>query len=313
MKRMISCVSLNPSIDRTLGIDRLCAGGLNRVRSQTDAAAGKGVNVSLALAALGKSAMCVGFMWDEGEALFRQRLENGGVAWDFTQCPGAVRVNLKVMDRARGEITELNSPGVPVTQAQLEDVRARIAKRAATSSFLILSGSLPPSCPGDFYQALTTDAAKAGCRVILDADGERLRHGLMAEPYLIKPNRAELEALTGMSLRTTDDVLDAARSCIRMGARNVAVSLGAEGAILTNGIEAWRAKGVPVKVKSTVAAGDSMVAGFAAAFCDGRAFADALRLGTAAATVRCCTPPDEVISGEACRKMAKEIEVERIG
>ena len=310
---MITCVSLNPSIDRTLEIDALNPGGLNRVRSQTDAAAGKGVNVALALSALGAEAECVGFLQENGGDLFRQRLQNGGASWDFCEIPGAVRVNLKIFDRAKGEITELNSAGAPVTTAQLTDVRQLIAAHARRAKMLILSGSLPPLCPADFYRTLALDAAEAGCRVILDADGERLRLGLEAKPFLIKPNRSELEMLTGKKLNSLNDVLDAARFCIAEGARTVAVSLGAEGSVLTDGNEVWRAKGLRLEVRSTVAAGDSMIAGFAAAFSRGMNLADALRLGAAAASVRCATPPEEMISGAHCAEIVQKIEIERIG
>lgn len=309
---MITCVSLNPSIDRTLEIDELRQGGLNRVRCQTDAAAGKGVNVALALAALGQQAECVGFLQREGGDLFRERLSKGGAEWDFAECPGAVRVNVKVFDRSRGEITELNSSGVPVTDQQLAQVRELIARHARTSDFLVLSGSLPPQCPVDFYRTLAADAAQAGCRVILDADGERLRLGLEAKPFLIKPNRSELEALTGKTLADTNDVVAAAKACVDSGAQLVAASLGADGSILTDGKSVWRAKGMKIEVKSTVAAGDSMIAGFAAAFESGMELPEALRLGAAAATVRCATPPEEIISGAACRELAKRIEVERL-
>lgn len=307
---MITCVSLNPSIDRTLEIDKMQVGGLNRVRRQTDAAAGKGVNVALALAALGEETECVGFLQADGGELFRRRLRDGGVTWDFVESPGAVRVNMKVFDREKGQITELNGMGVPASQEQLKQARARIAAHAETAELLILSGSLPPQCPAEFYRTLAEDAR---CRVILDADGERLRLGLQAKPYLIKPNLAELEALTGRELRSLEDAVRAAKDCVAAGARMTAVSLGADGSVLTDGSETWRAKGVKVEVKSTVAAGDSMIAGFAAAFRRGMGMADALRLAAAAATVRCATPPEEIISGAACLEMAQKIEVERIG
>ena len=96
---MITSVSLNPSIDRTLRVSRLVPGGLNRVQSQTDVAAGKGVNVALAASVLGAESECIGFMYAEGGRLFEERLAGGGVAADFVWCEGAVRVNMKVLDQ----------------------------------------------------------------------------------------------------------------------------------------------------------------------------------------------------------------------
>lgn len=309
---MITSVSLNPSIDRTLSVDRLDVGGLNRVRMQTDVAAGKGVNVALAAAALGEDAGCIGFMYREGGALFERRLADGGVKSDFVWCEGAVRVNVKVFDQARGEITELNSSGTPVNSVQLDAMTQLVLDHARRSACLILSGSLPPACPTDYYLTLAEAAAKENCRVFLDADGERLRAGLRARPFLIKPNRYELELLTGRTLNTMDALLNAALECVRGGVQVVAVSMGGEGALITDGKTALRAPGMRVEVKSTVAAGDSMIAGLAAGFSRSDSLEDAFRMGVAAATVRCMTPPEEIISAESCLRLANEIRMEKL-
>ena len=309
---MITSVSLNPSIDRTLTLPRLVPGGLNRVKRQTDVAAGKGVNVALAAAALGEDAACIGLMYREGARLFEERLAGAGVAGDFVYCEGAVRVNVKVLDEEKGEITELNASGMPVNDAQLRDMAALAARHARRSDFLVLSGSMPPGCPADFYRTLASAAAAEGCRVILDADGDRLRLGLEAKPFLIKPNRYELELLTGRKLDTADKLMDAALGCVRAGAGVVAVSLGGDGALITDGVSAYRTPGLRVEIRSTVAAGDSMIAGLAVGFGRGCALEDAFRLGVAVATARCATPPDELISPELCQRYAEELKMERM-
>lgn len=309
---MISCVSLNPSIDRTLVVERLTTGGLNRVCAQTDVAAGKGVNVALAAAALGVECTCTGLMYREGGALFERRLSEGGVQSDFVFGEGAVRVNVKVFDRSRQEITELNARGTPASAGQLEQVRDRVRAHARLSGMLVLSGSLPPGCPQDFYRTLAADAAAENCRVILDADGERLRLGLEAQPFLIKPNRYELELLVGHTLAGRDAILQAAMDLIAGGVRIVAVSMGAEGALITDGRAAYYAPGLKLEVRSTVAAGDSMIAGLAAGLSRDWELAQVFSLGMAAAAARCTTPPEAVISAEDCRKLAKHVEMEKL-
>ena len=309
---MITSVSLNPSIDRTLGVENFTTGGLNRVISQTDVAAGKGVNVALAAAALGEASECIGFMYREGGSLYEKRLADGGVSHDFVWCEGAVRVNMKVFDHTRSEITELNASGTPVTEDQLAQMTALVKAHAKDSDFMILSGSLPPACPVDYYRTLAEAAAGENCRVILDADGDRLRTGLMAKPFLIKPNRYELELLTGNTLDTQDKLLAAALECVRGGVGVVAVSMGGDGALVTDGRSAFRTPGSKVDVKSTVAAGDSMIAGFAAGFRRGYALDDAFRLGVAAATARCMTPPEEIISAETCLMLSEKLKMEKI-
>ena len=310
---MITSISLNPSIDRMLEVNAFCAGGLNRVQAQTDVAAGKGTNVALAAAALGEKSECIGFMYREGGRLFEQRLSEGGVDCDFLWCEGAVRVNVKVFDREKGEITELNSSGTPVTQAQLSEMTELVLRHARNTDFLILTESLPPACPVDYYRTLAEAAATENCRVLLDADGDRLRTGLKAKPFLIKPNRYELELLTGRTLDSIDKLMSAAQELIDGGVGVVAVSMGGEGALITDGREAWRTPGLKVDVKSTVAAGDSMIAGLASGFNRGYDLREAFRLGVAAATARCATAPERIIDVETCLRFAAQLKMEKLG
>lgn len=309
---MITAVSLNPSIDRTLHIDQMNVGGLNRVVRQIDAAAGKGVNVALGVSALEGQAECIGFMYEEGSALFAKRLGAAGIESDFLLCDGAVRVNTKVLDLEKGEITEFNTSGVPVTPQQIECMTELVEKHARKDSFLILSGSMPPGCPTDYYRILAEAARAKGARVVLDADGERLRLAMSAHPFMIKPNRYELELLTGRQLTSIRDVLDAAAECVRQGVSVVVVSLGAEGAVITDGKEAWRAQAKSIEVRSTVAAGDTMIAGLVIALSKDYDLCGALRAGVAAATVRCMTDPDEMIDVNEYRGLYESIIMEKL-
>jgi len=309
---MITVLSLNPSIDRTLVVEDFCVGGLNRVKSQKDVAAGKGVNVALAAAVLGEEAECVGFMYHDGGSAFEKRLTDNGAGSDFVWCDGAVRVNVKVFDEKRGEITELNQSGAAVNGELLRQMNELTRAHARKADYMILSGSMPPACPVDYYKTLAEIASDEGCRVLLDADGDRLREGIKAKPFLIKPNRYELELLCGRKLESLSDILDAANECVSMGVGAVAVSMGGEGALITDGSQAWHTPGLKVEVASTVAAGDSMLAGIAAGLRRGCALEEAFRLGVAAATARCATPPERMISAELCEEMRARIRMERM-
>lgn len=309
---MISCISLNPSIDRTQHVEKLNVGGLNRIKYQIDAAAGKGVNVALTCAALGETTECVGFMFKEGASRFDERLNAGGVSSDFIMCDGAVRVNTKVLDLEKGEITEFNTSGTAVTDSQLSAMAALVSRHANNADFVVLSGSTPPGCPVDYYRTLGMAAKDAGARVILDADGERLRAGLEAAPFLIKPNRYELELLTGHILSSESEVLDAAMACIVRGVKVVVVSLGADGAIITDGKEAWRARVPKTEIVSTVAAGDTMIAALACAFTKQYDLRNAILMASAAATVRCATDPNKVIDPARCEAMREAIKLEKL-
>ena len=207
---MITTISLNPSIDRTVEVERFVPGGLNRVVEAHSVAAGKGVNVALAASALGVDAECIGFMYKEGARLFEKRLMLNATAYNFIWCEGSVRTNIKVFDREKGEITEINEPGARVGEADLERMTELVALHAENTDCLVLSGSMPPGCPKDYYRTLLRAVDGLGCRCILDAEGERLALGVEAKPYLIKPNRFELETMVGRELRSLADIRDAA-------------------------------------------------------------------------------------------------------
>ena len=144
---MITSISLNPSIDRTLTVEGFTPGGLNRVLSSSDVAAGKGINVALTVSALGLDAECVGFMYRDSGPLFEKRLMVNSTPYDFIWLEGTARTNIKVFDQAAGVVTELNESGREVDAAALEEMTELVSRHAENSDYMILSGSLPPGCP----------------------------------------------------------------------------------------------------------------------------------------------------------------------
>ena len=221
---MITAVSMNPSIDRTLTVDGFIPGGLNRIVAKRDVAAGKGINVALTVSELGLDSECVGFMYRDGASQFEKRLMLNSTPYDFIWCEGSVRTNIKVFDRSTGTITELNESGMNVTEENLSKMVDLVVRHAENSDYLILSGSLPPGCPQDYYRTLIHAVEGLGCRCVLDADGERLKFGLEARPFMIKPNRYELETMIGRPLDGITDIREAALRYIDMGVQVVSVS-----------------------------------------------------------------------------------------
>ena len=309
---MITTISLNPSIDRTVIVDNFTQGGLNRVVSTHSVAAGKGINVALAVSALGVDAECIGFMYREGSNLFEKRLMVNSTAYNFIWCEGSVRTNIKVFDRSKREITEINESGVQVSEDDLKRMSELVTLHAENTDYLVLAGSLPPGCPADYYRTLIQSVEGLGCRCILDADGDRMRYGLEAKPFMIKPNRYELEMITGQELKTLKDIRDAALKYIDMGVSVVAVSLGAEGAMITDGSDAFFAPRLNIEVKSTVGAGDSMVAGLACGFIGDNSLEDCFRMGVASATARCVTEGNRVIDKTVYKALLDMVHLERI-
>ena len=309
---MITSVSLNPSIDRTLTVESFVPGGLNRVVSKSDVAAGKGVNVALTVSGLGLDSECVGFMFQDGGTQFEKRLALNSTPYEFIWCEGGVRTNVKVFDRATGVVTELNESGSPVDEEALRRMVDLVVDHAEDSDYLILSGSMPRGCPADFYRTLIRAVDGLGCRCVLDAEGDRLKYGLEANPFMIKPNRYELEIMTGRPLSSLADIRDAALRYIDMGVEVVAVSLGADGAMITDGRETFFAPRINIEVKGTVGAGDAMVAGLSAGFMAERSLEECFRMGVACASTRCVTEGYKTIDKTVYKAFLDMVRIERI-
>ena len=309
---MITSVSLNPSIDRTLTVEGFTPGGLNRVISKTDVAGGKGINVALTVSGLGLDSACVGFMYKDSAPLFEKHLMLNSTAYDFVWCEGTARTNIKVFDRAAGVVTELNESGVTIGEDALHRMVDMVISHAENSDYLILSGSVPPGCPQDYYRTLINAVEGLGCRCVLDADGERLKYGLEARPFMIKPNRYELEMMTGSSMKSISEVRAAALRYLDMGVEVVAVSLGVDGALITNGDVTLYAPRMNIDVKSTVGAGDAMVAGLVAGFMGENELEECFRMGVASAGARCITESNRAIDRTVYRAFLDMVKIERV-
>lgn len=309
---MITTISLNPSIDRTVNVEKFVSGGLNRVVSAHSVAAGKGINVALTASALGVASECIGFMYREGSKLFEKRLMVGGVEYNFVWCDGSVRTNVKVFDQSTGTITEINESGARVSEDDLKRMTDLVALHAENTDYVVLAGSLPPGCPADYYRTLIQTVEGLGCRCVLDADGDRMRYGLEACPFMIKPNRYELELMTGEKLNSLKEIRDAAQKYLDMGVSVVTVSLGSEGALITDGDETLYAPKLALDVKSTVGAGDAMVAGLTCGFIGDNELEDAFRMGVACASARCATESYRVIDKTEYKRLLDQVKIERV-
>lgn len=310
---MITTVCLNPCIDKTVSVSALIPGGLNRIRSARIDAGGKGVNVAVTLSRLGLETRCALFLPEAGSAPLTDRLRAEGVAVGAVAVPGALRTNLKVFDESESRITELNESGAPVTDAALEDMMRVIEGCARSGSELVvLSGSLPPACPADYYRTVIERMNRLNVRCALDADGLRLRAGLEARPFLVKPNRDELEELTGEPLRTINDIARAARGLVERGVGIAAVSLGAQGALIADERDVYCAPRLEIPVRSTVGAGDAMCAGLCAGIARGDSLEEIFRLGMACAGAAVMSEGTRPIERAECERLLTRVEIRRL-
>lgn len=260
---MVYTVTLNPAIDKTVVIPNFTAGSVNRIQSVRVDAGGKGINVSKCLDNLGvKSTAAVIVGGTSGQQLM-EMLEQLGIACLSTSVAEQTRTNLKIIDPEQGKNTDINEPGPMVQERTLEELKNQLGVRIDQGDIVILSGSLPRGTDTALYKAWTDYFQSLGAMVFLDADGEAMRQGIQAVPYLIKPNDEELSRLLGRPMDTMEHLLQAGHSLLETGIREVVISLGAKGALFLNETGDFLAEALSVPVRSTVGAGDSMVAAMA--------------------------------------------------
>lgn len=281
---MIITVTLNPSLDRTIELDSLAPGCVQRVTAARLDPGGKGVNVARALLANGVPTLAVvPVAGVEGDQLVTL-LEHEGVDVALVPVRGHTRSNITIAE-ADGTVTKLNEPGASLGADDLEVLARKVLAAAAYDSWVVLCGSLPPGLQAEAFATLTHRFVAAGLRVAVDTSGPAFHATLAVGPELVKPNAEELAEAVGRRLRSQSEVIAAARELQELGAKTVLVSLGSEGAILVD--EAVLVGESPVdQPRSSVGAGDAFLAGFLAGQYRGasrrEAFAEALAWGAAA-------------------------------
>lgn len=278
---MIVTVTLNPAVDKTLIVRGFTPGTTNRATVDRLRVGGKGINVAFNLRRLGCEVVATGFLGADDRHGTAAALARAGIEAEFVPVEAETRVNLKVFDSLTGLETEINEPGFVVPPPAIAALAARLQAMASRASVMVFSGSLPPGAPDDLYAQLVALVRAHGVRSVLDAAGAALAHGIAARPDLVKPNRQETEDLLGTPIGDDVSLATAAERILASGARSVVISLGPGGALGASSAGMWRARPPAVAVRSTVGAGDAMVAGLAYGLMHSLSASDALRLATA--------------------------------
>lgn len=308
---MITTVCMNPALDKTVTVDALVPGQVNRIRSSRTDVGGKGVNVAVVARRLGLfPVQVIGCAGVEGFRKLRDAMAREDVAQRFHTVEGAIRVNTKVVALDGAGVTELNEPG-PALTAEDIDVFFDLAIEAAEGSdYVVVTGSLPPGCPEGTYRELIR--LLGGDRCILDVGGRELMLGLAAQPFLVKPNHHELAAALGRELHTLEDIRRGAEALRDAGAKNVLVSLGKDGALLVSGEGSFFAPEVPVEVHSTVGAGDALVGGLLCGLSEYGSMLEAFRCAVAAGTASVMTEGTQLVVPEDFRSILGRVSIEQL-
>ena len=284
---MILTVCLSPSVDVTIELDSLNVGKVNLVKSKTLSFTGKALNVAIGVARLGEEAYATGFMYNDNGTMFESALDKEGVPFSFVWNSGRVRENYKCIDK-HSLLTEINDVGGQGGDDKLLDLLQVIRSLSARADVTVISGSLPRGVDPSYYRELFR-AVDAHSLRIVDAEGARLFSALEAGIDLVKPNLEELEMTLGRKINDKDDMLAGCRELISRGAKAVLLSLGKDGAVITDGEKNYYCKSINVAVNSTVGAGDGMVAAAATMLKKGASLPEILRAGVAAGTATVTT------------------------
>lgn len=277
---MVYTVTFNPAVDYLVYLSEMKLGAVQRADREVYYFSGKGINASKVLTALGVENTALGFLAGFTGRAIADALTAEGIRHDFSYLPsGNTRINVKIR---HGMETDLNCQGPDIPKSAIEAFYEKL-KALQAGDLLILAGSVPKSLPKTVYADVMRQVEGRGVTVIVDADGDLLRNALSCRPFLIKPNREELEALLGREMDSEDALTEGARELQRRGARNVLVSLGGDGAILlSESGEVYRMDAAQGDCVNSIGAGDSMLAGFVAGYLgSGGDLSHALRLGTA--------------------------------
>ncbi len=294
---MIYTITFNPAIDYVMQVGNIAYGTTNRSICEEIHFGGKGINVSRVLTELGADNIALGFTAGfTGEALEKAVIDYG-IKADFIHLKeGNTRINIKLKGEAE---TEINAVGPVINSSDVERLFDKL-KVVNSSDTLILAGGVPSSLPSDIYQKILAEFQNKGIRFVVDATGELLLKVLKYKPFLIKPNRQELEELFDSVLDSEKKLVAAAMELKRRGSVNVLVSLGGDGALLINeNAEVYRQPAFKVKMVNTVGSGDSMIAGFIVGLEKGYEYA--LKLGAAAGAATAA------LSGLATKEKISEI------
>jgi 1-phosphofructokinase family hexose kinase len=309
---MILTITPNTGIDQTLFIPSFHPNRTIRALESHLGMGGKGVSVSWILGGWGEPNLALGFAAGSVGKQMEEMLHHRQVQTDFVWVDGSTRWNTIIVCLDESSSTTITTSTLKITPQHLIEFQEKFSPALAQAACLVLSGTTPQDVPFDFYPHLITQAKSAGVPVILDSSGPYLRAGLTAGPWLIKPNRHELEELVGETAQSNEQAYSLARQVQRDFQVNLIVSLGQEGAFALIGSDHFLIPPINVKVVSAAGAGDAVMAGIAISLARKLPIEDGLRLSFALATAMLLTPGTGDFNPEDARRLLPQVKIQRL-
>ena len=282
---MIVTVTLNAALDRTLTVPHFQLGHRHRASDVLTLAGGKGINVARALKRLDVPVVATGLAGGRTGTRIVEELTSEAILNDFVRIGGESRTSTAVVDPTEGSYSEINEWGPKVTAHELEVLLDKLHYLSRGADFVVFAGTLPRGVEESFYAEAVRDLNRRDVQVVLDSEGQPLRLGVEAEPFLVSPNQLEAEHVVGQELEDEEDFLMALDAIAELGARNVQITLESGCYALfreERQVKRYKALAPTVEAVSVVGAGDVLLAQFIAAQLAGKSSEESLRLGVAA-------------------------------
>lgn len=306
---MITTVTLNPAIDTRYFIEDFKEGRLFRAEKTIKSPGGKGLNVTKVLKQLGNDVTATGILGGKNGEWIQERLKELKIKEKFTASSSETRVCIAVL--AKNSETEILESGEELNSEDLKKFEDQFLELIKKSNVITMSGSLSKGIPIDYYKKIVEMANEKGKKVILDTSGKALLEGVKGKPFLIKPNFDELEFVLGESIDGREKINKAVAKLKELGAQNILVSLGGEGAIYF-GEENLKIEIPRIKIHNTVGSGDSSVAGFAKGLDEGLELREILKLSMACGMSNAQSMETGKVVLEDVQKFMEEIKIENL-
>ncbi len=307
---MILTVCLSPCIDVNIEVDSLSVGMSHQIINKRIFFTGKALNVAIGLSRLKSEAFATGFMYEGNGHQFEQELHREGVPYRFVWNEGRVRENYKLIDN-KSMMNEINDISPRVDEQKQAELLKVVSELSARCEAVVISGGLTKGMSPEYYGKILS-AVPDGVKKIVDSEGERLYSALKCGVDLVKPNIEELERTLKKPLTTREEMIVGCNKLLELGAKRVLLSLGKQGAIITDGKKNYYCKSVNVAMNSTLGAGDGMVAAATQALTMGAPLQEILRRGVAAGTAAVTSPDNISFASDKFEEILSSLTVQEI-
>jgi 1-phosphofructokinase family hexose kinase len=305
---LIVTLTINPTIDRVVSVDRLAFEDRAYINSSSESAGGRGINASGVIHAFGGKTLAILICGGDAGRRLEEHLRKQGLPFQAVPVENEIRTNLTITDR-HGLTVNLNEKGPMLSRGEVARVEKAVKEALEKASWLMICGSLPPGVPESFYGRLIALARRKKVNTLLHADGEALRQGIEERPTVVTPNQQEAERLLGRTLLTRTHYLEAAERIRTMGPESVILSLGSRGAVASfrNGV----LEALPPRIDAVcpIGAGDALSAAYAWSMERKHDMPEALRWGVAAGTATARLPGMTFATLAQSREVFKQVEL----